>query len=173
MTEVKKIYLAAGCFWGSQAYFKRIDGIKQVVAGYANGQTEHTNYQRVAETDHAEAVEVSYDSTQINLTSILAHYFRMIDPLSLNKQGGDTGRQYRTGIYYTEQQQEKITKAYMEAEQTKYTKPIQVELDPLKNFIIAEEYHQDYLAKHPQGYCHINLSLADEKINLPEINIVK
>ena len=98
---MKKIYLAAGCFWGTQAYFKKIVGVVNTKVGYANGKTEDTDYTRVSNTDHAETLMVEYDEKRISLRKILLHYFRIIDPTSVNRQGEDVGRQYRTGIYYT------------------------------------------------------------------------
>ncbi len=168
---MKKIYIAAGCFWGSEAYFKKIKGILSVICGYANGKTEETQYEYIDETDHAETVEIIYDETIINLTTILEYYFRIINPTSLNRQGGDVGRQYRTGIYYTEDMQRKISEAFIKEKQEFYDRKILVEVEQLKNFIKAEEYHQNYLEKNPLGYCHINLSLVNEKINREEINI--
>ena len=171
--DEKEIYLAAGCFWGTEAFMKKIDGIKHVSVGYANGKTEETNYKMVDETDHAEAAHVIYDPKKINLTTILAYYFKIIDPTSVNKQGNDVGRQYRTGIYYTNPSDKNIIDAFIQQEQKKYKSKIVVEVQPLKNYILAEDYHQDYLDKNPGGYCHINLNLANEKIHLKEITGVK
>ena len=98
-----EIYLAGGCFWGLEEYFSRIPGVEQTTVGYANGQVETTNYQLIKETDHAETVQVIYDPDKITLRAILLYYFRVIDPLSVNKQGNDRGRQYRTGVYYTDE----------------------------------------------------------------------
>ena len=167
--NIKKIYLAAGCFWGSEAYFKKIDGILSSISGYANGKTSETRYEIIPETDHAETVELIYDNNIINLTTILEYYFRIIDPTSINKQGNDRGRQYRTGIYYCEEMQERIAKAFINEKQNLYNKLIVVEVEKLKNFIKAEDYHQNYLEKNPFGYCHINLDLANEKIKRDEI----
>ena len=96
-----EIYLAGGCFWGLEEYFSRIKGVTATTVGYANGKTLDTNYQEVKATDHAETVHVTYDQSVVSLYDILRYYFRVIDPLSVNKQGNDVGRQYRTGIYYT------------------------------------------------------------------------
>ena len=95
-----EIYLAGGCFWGLEEYFSRISGVMQTSVGYANGQVETTNYQLIKETDHAETVQVVYDEKAVSLREILLYYFRVIDPLSVNQQGNDRGRQYRTGIFY-------------------------------------------------------------------------
>ena len=98
-----EIYLAGGCFWGLEEYFSRISGVLATSVGYANGQVETTNYQLLKETDHAETVQVIYDEKAVSLREILLYYFRVIDPLSINQQGNDRGRQYRTGIYYQDE----------------------------------------------------------------------
>lgn len=160
------IYLAGGCFWGVEGYFKRIEGVKGTTCGYANGRTENPSYEDVCrhDTGHAETVKVDFDDEVISLEDLLIYYFRIIDPVSVNKQGNDVGTQYRTGIYYTDESQLPVIKAAIEREQRKYNEKIAVEVLPIENFYSAEEYHQDYLDKNPNGYCHINLDLADEPI---------
>ncbi len=155
------IYLAGGCFWGVEEYFQRLDGVADVVAGYANGTTDNPVYEKIGETDHAETVQVIYDSNRISLGEILTHYFRIIDPLSVNQQGNDIGRQYRTGIYFENEDVQKIAQEFLDREALKYDKPLAVELEPLDDFTVAEAFHQDYLKKNPNGYCHIDLGLAD------------
>ena len=145
-----EIYLAGGCFWGLEEYFSRIKGVTATTVGYANGKTLDTNYQEVKATDHAETVHVTYDPSVVSLYDILRYYFRVIDPLSVNKQGNDVGRQYRTGIYYTNDADLAVIERIMSA----------VEVEPLDNYVLAEEYHQDYLKKNPGGYCHINVDDA-------------
>ena len=100
--NTKEIYLAGGCFWGVEGYFRRIAGVVETDTGYANGTTDTTNYQQIHGTDHAETVKIRYNTGVVALEELLEHYFRIIDPLSVNKQGNDVGRQYRTGIYYTD-----------------------------------------------------------------------
>lgn len=160
------IYLAGGCFWGVEGYFKRIEGVKDTTCGYANGKTENPSYEDVCrhDTGHAETVKVDFDDEVISLEDLLIYYFRIIDPVSVNKQGNDVGTQYRTGIYYTDESQLTVIKAAIEREQRKYNEKIAVEVLPIENFYTAEEYHQDYLDKNPNGYCHINLSSAYEPI---------
>ena len=160
------IYLAGGCFWGVEGYFKRIEGVKGTTCGYANGRTENPSYEDVCrhDTGHAETVKVDFDDEVISLEDLLIYYFRIIDPVSVNKQGNDVGTQYRTRIYYTDESQLPVIKAAIEREQRKYNEKIAVEVLPIENFYSAEEYHQDYLDKNPNGYCHINLGLADEPI---------
>lgn len=157
---MKKIYLAAGCFWGAQAYFKKIDGVVNTKVGYANGKTEDTDYTRVSSTDHAETLMVEYDEKRISLRKILLHYFRIIDPTSVNRQGEDVGRQYRTGIYYTDENDKDMIDNVYRYYEDKFG-GIVVEVKPLQNFILAEDYHQDYLDKNPNGYCHVDLSLLN------------
>lgn len=155
MEKVKTIYLAGGCFWGLEEYFSEISGIISSTPGYANGKTEETSYKELKDTDHAETVRVVYHTDIINLDWILDYYFRVIDPESVNKQGNDVGRQYRTGIYYTDPEDLQVINAFID--EKKKSLDVKVEVEELKNFIIAEDYHIDYLKKNPGGYCHINL----------------
>ena len=158
---MKKIYVACGCFWGTQAYFDQKPGILKTVVGYANGNTENPTYEEVCTntTGHAEALYIEYDETVIPLEKILKYFWRIIDPTTLNRQGPDAGTQYRTGIYYVDEADVNIIKESIENEQKKYEAPIVTEIEPIKCFYEAEEYHQKYLWKNPNGYCHIDLSL--------------
>lgn len=158
---MKEIYLAGGCFWGLQAYFDLKSGIKETIVGYANGHTSNPTYEQVCtnSTGHAETVYIKYDENEIMLNRLLELFWKVIDPTSLNKQGGDIGTQYRTGIYYTDEKDIGIIKESLEKEAKKYTKAIVTEVEELKCFYPAEEYHQKYLEKNPNGYCHIDLSL--------------
>lgn len=163
--DIKEIYLAGGCFWGVEEYFARIDGVMDSVSGYANGSFDNPTYENVCNNSgHAETVHITYDSTKVSLDTLLKYYFRIIDPTSVNKQGNDRGVQYRTGIYYQNDQDKQIALNAIEEEQKKYSKPIVVEVEKLERFDKAEEYHQDYLKKNPNGYCHINLNKANEAI---------
>ena len=166
MKNIKKIYLAGGCFWGVEAYMKRINGVIDANSGYTNGITENPTYEDVIYngTGHAETVEVIYNSEKISLETLLKYYFRIIDPTSLNKQGNDKGTQYRTGIYYTDLEDKEIIEKEITLLQKNYPKKIMVEVTPLIRFDLAEDYHQDYLKKNPNGYCHIDLSKADNII---------
>lgn len=158
---MKEIYLAGGCFWGLQAYYDLKKGIKETVVGYGNGNTENPTYEQVCSnrTGFAEVVHVKYDENEISLEEVLQKFWRVIDPTSVNKQGGDIGSQYRTGIYYTDEKDLPIIKESLINESKKYSKPIVTEVEKLINFYKAEEYHQKYLEKNPNGYCHIDLSL--------------
>ncbi len=161
---MKTIYLAGGCFWGTEYFFSLIDGILETKAGYANGIIENPSYEQVCSQKYkfVESVQINFDENKISLKKILNKFFLTINPTSLNKQGGDIGLQYRTGIYYEDKESMIIANNEIEKLQTKYSNPIQIELLPLINFYPAEEYHQKYLNKNPNGYCHIPLSLFKE-----------
>ncbi len=133
-------------------------GIEYTNAGYANGKTENTDYYSLKESGHAETVYVVYDPGSITLAELLKYFYKIIEPTSLNRQGNDQGTQYRTGIYYVDGEDKKIIKEITEAEQKKYEKKIVTEIQPLKNYIPAENFHQNYLDNNPTGYCHIDLS---------------
>lgn len=152
----KTIYLAGGCFWGCQKFFDQFDGVTETEVGYANGPDRPVTYEEVCRNSgHAETVRVVYDEEKMPLKRLLEYYFMVIDPLSVNRQGHDTGIQYRTGIYYTEESQLSDIMAVYQAEEKKAGARLEVEVKPLANFFPAEEYHQDYLEKNPGGYCHI------------------
>ena len=155
-----EIYLAGGCFWGLEEYFSRITGVTDTTVGYANGQVESTNYQLIHQTDHAETVQVTYDENLVSLREILLYYFRVIDPLSINKQGNDVGRQYRTGIYYTNDTDVPVINEVVKEQERQFGQKIAAEVEPLRHYVLAEDYHQDYLKKNPGGYCHINVNDA-------------
>ena len=159
MTQTS-IYVAGGCFWGVEEYFNRVDGVIDVTVGYANGYTEETHYQIIKDTGHVEAAHVTFDDETISLNDILLHLFRIIDPVSVNRQGNDRGTQYRTGIYYTDDAQKEVAQSALRTLQSQYKQPIAIELEPLKHYLLAEDYHQDYLKKNPNGYCHIDVSQA-------------
>ena len=153
---MKSIYLAGGCFWGLQKYFDQFDGVLSTEVGYANGPDRAPSYEEVcADSGHAETVRVSYDETRTDLKSLLERYFLVIDPLSVNRQGPDSGIQYRTGIFYTEESQLNVIRPVYDREQKKAGAPLAVVVEPLRNFFPAEEYHQKYLEKNPGGFCHI------------------
>ena len=153
----KVIYLAGGCFWGTEKYLENIPGILSTEVGYANGNTAHPSYEDVCyrNTGHAETVKVEYDDDRIGLPYILDLYYDVINPISVNRQGGDIGTQYRTGIYFTDNNDESVIRSSINELQKKYTEKIAIEVKPLVNYYKAEEYHQKYLDKNPAGYCHI------------------
>ena len=153
---MKTIYLAGGCFWGVQKYFDQFDGVISTEVGYANGPEKAPSYEEVCQSSgHAETVKIVYDETKITLTELLKYYFLVVDPTSVNKQGNDIGIQYRTGIYYTTEDQLQEAQKVYQAEEQKIGEKLKVELEPIHNFYTAEQYHQKYLEKNPSGYCHI------------------
>lgn len=159
----KDIYLAGGCFWGTEHYFKQIEGVVSTEVGFANGFTENPTYKEVYTdtTGHAETVHVRYNPDVVSLEFLLKMFFKAIDPTSLNKQGHDEGTRYRTGIYYTNAEDLAVINRVYEQEQQDYDQPLAVERLPLKSFYTAEEYHQDYLDKNPDGYCHLPQALFE------------
>lgn len=157
-SRYKEIYLAGGCFWGVQAYFDRMLGVVYTNVGYANGESEDTDYYSIGETGHAETLYVVYDPDILSLEELLGYFYGIIEPTILNRQGNDIGTQYRTGIYYVEPLDLETIKSVTEQEQKKYNEPIVTEIEELQNYVLAEEYHQDYLVKNPGGYCHVDLS---------------
>ena len=152
-----EVYLAGGCFWGVEAYFSNLDGVVKTEVGYANGKTATTTYEELKVTGFAETVKVSFDEEIISLNEIFEHFYYIIDPTSLNKQGNDVGSQYRTGIYSRSESILKAARNFLNIKQENEKEKIMVEVKVLNNYIRAEEYHQDYLKKNPAGYCHINL----------------
>jgi peptide methionine sulfoxide reductase msrA/msrB len=152
-----EIYLAGGCFWGIQKYLASIRGVETTQAGYANGRTENPTYEDVCRrnTGHAETVRIVYDPAVLPLDFLLSLYYDAVDPVSVNRQGTDTGTQYRTGIYYTDEADRPVIERSLNRLQERYTQPIAIELAPLENYTPAEGYHQHYLEKNPAGYCHI------------------
>lgn len=167
---MKTIYLAGGCYWGVEKYISNIKGVLETTVGFANGDTEHPTYEQVRyeNTGHAETVKVVYDETALPLAVLLRLFYEIIDPISVDKQGEDVGHQYRTGIYFTDAEDEKVIRKSLqeleqklresehESEQGKKQVPLlAIESCPLIHFYDAEEYHQKYLDKNPNGYCHV------------------
>ena len=162
----KIIYLAGGCFWGVQAYMKKLPGILETEVGYANGKTECPSYEEVCKNDtgHAETVKIVYDAEILPLGILLKAFFKVVDPTQLNEQGGDKGTQYRNGVFYVDKEDIPTIEEMIETMKNRCDKPIVTEVKELENFYTAEEYHQNYLEKNPSGYCHINLFDAEEFI---------
>ena len=169
---MKTIFLAGGCFWGTAHLFSLVPGVTETTAGYANSIIAEPTYQQVCtgETKAAETVRVVYDENQVGLTNLLSLYFRSIDPVSVNRQGGDIGTQYRTGIYYVSPSDKDVIEAMLAMLQRRYSEPIAIEYGPLVNFYPAEDYHQDYLVKNPGGYCHVNPALFEEARNMGRLH---
>lgn len=156
---MKEIFFAGGCFWGVEEFFSRIEGVEDTEVGYANGHTEDPDYKQVCtgNTGYAETCRIKYDPQVIGLETLLDKLFSVIDPTLIDRQGPDIGNQYRTGVYYVEETDRPVIEAYFDKARSNYDLPIRTELEPLRNFYEAEDYHQDYLKKNPGGYCHIKL----------------
>ena len=154
---MKTIYLAGGCFWGVEHFFSLAKGIINTEVGYANGTLDNPKYEDLKHglDDASETVKVDYDEKVISLEKILELYLRVVDPYSVNKQGEDEGIQYRTGVYYQNDDDKEIINNYFAKN---LANDYKIEVVRLNKFFPAEEYHQDYLNKNPQGYCHINMA---------------
>ncbi len=161
--NIKEVYFAGGCFWGTEHFFQQVRGVVGTEVGYANGNTKNPTYEEVVShtTGFAETVKVKYDPEQVDLKLLIDLYFKTIDPTSIDKQGNDRGNQYRTGIYSADKETEAVIKAEVARLAKNYDKPVVVETVPLKNFYKAEDYHQDYLDKNLGGYCHIEPGLFE------------
>lgn len=172
MKNQSEIYFAGGCFWGTEHFLKQIRGVEATQVGYANGNIDNPTYEQVCQdnTGFAETVKVVYDPQVVSLDLLIDLFFKTIDPTSLNRQGNDRGSQYRTGIFYTHPADLPEIELDVKAQARNYSKPLVVEVKPLKNFYPAENYHQDYLDKNPEGYCHINPALFElaKKANAPQ-----
>ena len=170
---------AGGCFWGVDAVFKHVKGVSSVVSGYAGGSAKTAHYEIIGTglTGHAESVQVSYDPSQISYGQLLRVFFSVAhDPTQLNRQGPDTGTQYRSAIFYADPEQQRIAQAYIDqlSKAKAFSRPIVTQLVPLNAFYLAEDYHQDYLAKHPENmYIVINdlPKLANLRQEFPQIYV--
>lgn len=162
--DESEIYLAGGCFWGTELLLDNVAGVTSTEVGYANGFTSKPNYREVCnDSGHAEAVHVIYKPDEISLQSLLTVYAQSIDPTLINRQGNDRGVQYRTGIYFSDPNDAPAVEEFLNELQKKFDKPVVVEHEPLKNFYRAEDEHQAYLVKNPNGYCHVPSYLIAEQ----------
>lgn len=160
------IVLGGGCFWCTEAVYVKVKGVTDVESGYSNGHVERPSYEQVCtgDTGHNEVVKLTYDPAQISLRQILEIFFVIHDPTTLNRQGADSGTQYRSGIYYTMPEQQQVAQDFIAqaAKDKLFGKPIVTEVLPLSNYWPAEEYHQDFFEKNPnQGYC---MAVAGPKV---------
>jgi len=160
---------AAGCFWGTEEYFRRLPGVVSTEVGYCGGTAESPSYEDVCTgaTGHAESLWIEYDPAKIGYRTLLRHFFRMHDPTQRNRQGNDIGAQYRSAIFYVGERQREAAEALI-AEMTAsglYARPLATQVVPASIFYPAEEYHQDYLRKHPGGYCHVDIALAAKPLD--------
>jgi len=162
------IILAGGCFWGMQELFRKIPGVITTEVGYAGGETSNPTYETVSSetTGHAESIKIIFDADTLSLKELLNHFFMLHDPTTVNKQGNDIGTRYRSAIFITNEEQKAVAEERIQAwdASKQWPKPIVTEIAPLTSFTKAEEYHQDYLQKHPDGYtCHFI-----RKLQIPE-----
>lgn len=152
----QKAILAGGCFWGMEEVYRKIPGVTKTQVGYAGGQTENPSYEQVSSghTGFAESIEVEFDPTKITYEEILKIFFRMHDPTSLNRQGNDVGTQYRSEIFYQNDIQKQIAEKVIKLvdQSKKWPKPVVTKLEAAPKFYPAEDYHQKYLVKNPNGY---------------------
>lgn len=155
---MKEIYFAGGCFWGTEHYLRQFEGVTETLTGYANWFIPDPVYEQVYtdKTGYVECVKVLYDPEIISLSTLCRLFFRSIDPLLKDRQGNDIGTRYRTGIYWTDDEDRTVVEEVYKEIQARHSSPLMVEKCSLKCFFPAEDYHQDYLLKNPDGYCHLS-----------------
>ena len=163
--SLQTITLGGGFFWCTEAVFVNVKGVEDVESGYCNGQTVQPSYEQVCSgrTGHNEVVKLRFDPQQISVREVLEIFFLIHDPTTLNRQGHDSGTQYRSGIYYSTPDQADVAKALLQemADSGVYDRPLVTEVLPLDNYWPAEDYHQDYIAKHPGRMCHAPINRFD------------
>lgn len=167
--DMETSILGGGCFWCTEAVFERVEGINEVISGYAGGDILNPTYEQICtgKTGHAEVIKIVYEPSVISFDKILQIFAECHDPTTLNRQGADIGTQYRSTIMYLSESQEKAAKLWKESLSTKYENPVVTEIVPAPKFYKAEEYHQDYYTKNPnQGYCSVVIRPKLKKLNL-------
>lgn len=165
---MKTIYVGGGCFWGVEKYFQNIPGVMDTEVGYANSVKENPTYEEVCtgRTGAVEACKIVFDENIVSFEKILKEFWEIIDPTLLNRQGNDIGSQYRTGIYSINSLDLLVIENFLKTMEKEYSEKIVVEGSILENFYVAEKYHQDYLIKNPNGYCHISHQIEKQKNSL-------
>jgi peptide-methionine (S)-S-oxide reductase len=158
MADKQILVLGGGCFWCTEAVYKEVKGVLDVESGYSNGQAQHPNYEQVCTgaTGHNEVVKLTYDPSQVSTRQLLEIFFVVHDPTTLNRQGNDSGTQYRSGIYYTNPEQKQVAENIIRelTQEKAFDRPIVTEVKAKENYWPAEAYHQDFFEKNPdQGYC--------------------
>jgi peptide-methionine (S)-S-oxide reductase len=155
----QKATFAAGCFWGVEDAFRKVPGVFDAISGYIGGHRDHPTYREVCSgtTNHAEAVEVTFDTSQVSYEQLVEIFFRLHDPTQMNRQGPDVGTQYRSAIFVHDEEQKKIACGFIEKLESsgKYSRPIATKVEDASTFWAAEEYHQKYFEKHGGHSCHI------------------
>jgi len=167
--DMETSILGGGCFWCTEAVFERVEGINEVISGYAGGDILNPTYKQICTgtTGHAEVIKIIYEPSVIPYEKILEIFAECHDPTTLNRQGADVGTQYRSTIMYLSQSQEKSAKLWKESLSDKYEDPVVTEIVPAPKFYKAEEYHQDYYTKNPnQGYCSVVIRPKLKKLKL-------
>ncbi len=167
--KLEKATFGTGCFWCSEAVFKRLPGVKSVVSGYAGGTIANPTYEDVCsgETGHAEATQITFDPKKISFEKLLDMFWKSHDPTSMNRQGPDTGSQYRSVIFYHNEKQNKIAGKSKVNAQKSFDKPIVTAIEPLEKFYPAEDYHQDYYKRNPHAtYCLLVIRPKLKKLKL-------
>lgn len=163
--KTEQATFAAGCFWGVEAYFRRVKGVVRTTAGYSGGNAQNPSYSEVCNgtTGHAESVLVEYDPQVVSYERLLYHFWKIHDPTQIDRQGNDIGNQYRSLIFtHSDEQRAAAERSKAELERSgRFERPIATAIEPASEFWPAEEYHQDYLTKNPGGYCHVNLFDVD------------
>lgn len=167
-TELKTATFGAGCFWCTEAVFLNVKGVTKVVSGYSGGKAKNPTYREVCSglTGHAEVTQITYDPKVVSFSDLLEVFWNTHDPTTLNRQGADEGTQYRSAVFYADEEQKKIAEQYKKQleESHLYKNPIVTEISPLTNFYPAEDYHQNYYALNPnQGYCQYVIRPKVEK----------
>lgn len=167
MSKLETATFAGGCFWCTEAVFKRLKGVEEVISGYSGGRVDNPTYEEVSggDTGHAEAIQIKFDPSIISYELLVEIFFKLHDPTTLNQQGADIGEQYRSAIFYHSEEQKKIAEKVMEkfVQDKVYDDPIVTEITAFSNFYEAEDYHQDYYEnnKSSNSYCRI---VIDPKI---------
>ena len=154
----QQITLACGCFWCVEAVYQHVPGVLKVESGYANGLNDNPTYQQVCTgtTNHAEVIQITFDPERTKIETLLEVFWSVHDPTTLNRQGNDTGTQYRSGIYHTSDEQRQLAEQSKAAAQARFPNPIVTEIKPLEKYFPAEDYHQDYFNQNPgNGYCQL------------------
>jgi peptide-methionine (S)-S-oxide reductase len=166
MANLQTITLGGGCFWCVEAVYELVDGVSAVESGYSNGHVANPTYEQVCggATGHVEVVKVTFDAERITLREVLEIFFHIHDPTTLNRQGNDTGTQYRSGIYVESPEQERVAREVLAEANAAHGGKVVTELEPLANYSKAEAYHQHYFVRNPgQGYCAFVVAPKVEK----------
>ncbi len=167
--EMQHAVFAGGCFWCTEGVFEQVQGVQEVVSGYAGGDAQDADYRKVASgrTEHAEAIRITYQPARVTYGKLMQIFFATHDPTQLNRQGPDVGPQYRSAIFYADQHEKQLAERYIAQlnEAGVYDKPIVTTLEPLEEFYVAEEYHQDFVERNPrQGYVRMYALPKIEKV---------